>query len=154
MHIRYQLQQQHDNLLHLQHLWATPLVSGIPYALHVNAADALVNRNTSYLTWLPIAAAPTSEAFETFSISNGQESDKSDMEEPDVINGVDGVGQVLLAEVLEEVEEGDDDDDDGGAQLSALGATVWQTLVSTCLVILRPSSLPCSEARAYLRLSI
>ena len=110
-------------------------MSSIPYALHVNAADALVNRNASHLTWLPIAAAPTSEAFKTFSISNGQESDESDMEEPDVINGVDGVGQVLLAEALEEVEEGDDDDD-GGAQLSALGATVWQTPVSTCLVIL------------------
>ena len=75
------------------------------------------------------------------------------MEEPDVINGVDGVGQVLLAKALEEVEEGDDDDD-GGAQLSALGAAVWQTPVSTCLVIFRPSSLPCSEAGAYLRLSI
>ena len=115
--------------------------------------DALVNRNTSHLTWLLIAAAPTSEAFETFSISNGQESDESDMEEPDVINGEDGMGQVLLAEVLEEVEEGDDDDD-GGAQLSALGTAVWQTPVSTCLVLLQPSSLPCSEARAYLRLSI
>ena len=89
----------------------------------------------SHLTWLPIAAAPTSEAFKTFSISNGQESDMSDMAKPDVIDGVDGVEQVLLTEVLEEVEEGDNDDD-GGAQLSVLGAAVWQTLVSTCLVIL------------------
>ena len=45
------------------------------------------------------------------------------------------MGQLLLAEVLEEVEEGDYDDN-GGAQLSALGAAVWNTPVSTYLVIL------------------
>ena len=106
-----------------------------------------------HLTWLPIVVAPPSEAFETLSIYNGGESDESDMDEPEVVSGVDDMGQVLLAEALEEVEEGDDDDE-GEAQCLALGAAVWQTPVSTYLVIFRPSSLPCSEAGAYLRLFI
>ena len=147
------LQQRREEILRLQHLWPTSFVSSIPYISHVNAANAHVDGNSIHLTWLPIAAAPPLEDFETFSISNGRESDESDAEELEVINGVDGMGQVLLAEALEEVEEGDDDDD-GGAQLSALGAAVWNTPVSTYLVIIRPSSLPCPEAGAYLRLFI
>jgi len=47
--IRCQLQQQRDDLLRLQHLWATPLISSILYASHVNAADALANENPHHL---------------------------------------------------------------------------------------------------------
>ena len=58
------------------------------------------------------------------------------------------MGQMLLVEALEEVGEGDDDD--GEAQLSALGATVWQTLVSMSIAMLKPLCSSSSEGRAYL----
>lgn len=144
MHIRLQLQQRRDDILRLQHLWATSLVSSIPYTSHVNATNALANGNTGHhLTWLPITATPPSEDFAKFSISNSDDSDDSDTEELDEANGVDGMGQVLLAEALEEV--GGGDDDDGEVQLSALRAAVWQTPVSIYLTMLRPSCLSSSS---------
>ena len=101
-----------------------------------------------HLTWLPTVAAPPSKNLPRLSISNGQESDESDTEEPEVIDGIDNVGQVLLAEALEEVGEGDDDD--GEAQLSVLKAAVWQTPVSMSIAMSKPLCSRSPEAWAYL----
>ena len=147
-HITLQLQQQCDDVLHLQHLWVTSLVSNIPYASHVNTANIFSNGHSFNLTWLPIAAGPPSKDFTRFLISNDHESDESDTEEPKA-DGIDGMGQMLLVEALEEVGEGDDND--GEAQLSALGAAVWQTLVGMSIAMLKPLCSSSSEGRAYLQ---
>ena len=136
-HISLQLQQRRDSVLCLQHLWVTSLVTSIPYASHVNAANDLANGHSFPLTWLPIAAAPPSK----------DESDESDTEEP---KGMEDMGQVLLAEVLEEVEEGDEDE--GEALLSALGVAVWYPPVSIYITMFRLLCSPSSEAPAYLQL--
>ena len=122
-HVRCQLQQWHDDLLHLQHLWATPLISSILYASHVNAADALANENPHHLTWLPIVSAPPTQDLTYISIFDDRESNESNTVELEMtIDGMDGMGQVLLAEALAGAEEGDDDDTE--AQLLALAAAV------------------------------
>ena len=126
----------------------TSLVSDIPYASHVNAADAPANGHLFNLTWLPIAAGPPSEDFTRFLISNDHESDESDTEEPKAIDGIDGMEKIPLMEALEEVGEGDDDD--GEAQLPALGAVVWQTPVSMSIAMLKPLCSPSSEGQVYL----
>ena len=127
-YIRLQLQQWRDDILCLQHLWLTPLVSSVPYTSHVNAANALANGDTSQqLTWLPLIVTLPSEDFARFLITNnndGDESDDSDTEELDEVDGTDNMGQVLLVEALEAVGEDDRDEDDGGAQLSALKAAI------------------------------
>ena len=118
-YIRLQLQQQQDNILRLQHLWLTPLVSSVPYTSHVNAANALANGDTSQqLTWLPLIVTLPSKDFARFLITNnndGDESNDSDTEELDEVDGTDNMGQVLLVEALEAVGEDDRDEDDGGA---------------------------------------
>lgn len=139
-YIRLQLQQRRDDILRLQHLWLTPLVSSVPYTSHVNAANALANGDTSQqLTWLPLIVTLPSEDFARFLITNNNdgdesdESDDSDTEELDEVDGTDNMGQVLLVEALEAVGKDDRDEDDGGAQLSALKAAIWQTPVSMYL---------------------
>ena len=136
-YIRLQLQQRQDDILRLQHLWLTPLVSSVPYTSHVNTANALANGDTSQqLTWLPLIVTLPSEDFARFLITNnndGDESDDSDTEELDEVDGTDNMGQVLLVEALEAVGEDNRDEDDGGAQLSALKAMIWQTPVSMYL---------------------
>ena len=138
-----------NSILHLQHLWVTSLVTSIPYASHVNTTNDLANGHLFNLTWLPIAASPPIKDFTRFSISNDHESDESNTEEPEAIDGIDGMGQILLTEALEEVGKGDDDD--GEAQLPALGAAVWQTSVSMSIAMLKPLCSLSSEGRAYLR---
>ena len=141
-HIRCQLQQWCDDLLHLQHLWATPLISSILYASHINAADTLANENPHHLMWLPIVSAPPTQDLTYISIFNDHKSDESNTEELEMmIDGMDGMGQVLLTEALAGAEEGDNDDTE--VQLSALAAAVWQTLVSMCLATL---SILCSSS--------
>ena len=113
----------------------TSLVTSIPYASHVNAANDLANGHLFPLTWLPIAAAPPSE----------DESDESNTEQP---KGMEDMGQVLLTEVLEEVEEGDEDE--GEALHSALGVAVWQPPVSIYIAMFRLLCSQSSKAPAYL----
>ena len=139
-YIQLQLQQWQDNILHLQHLWLTPLVSSVPYTSHVNAANALANGDTSQqLTWLPLIITLPSKDFARFLITNNNDGDKSDKsnnsntEELDEVDGMDNMGQVLLMEALEAVGDNSRDEDDGGAQLSALKAAIWQTPVSMYL---------------------